>query len=72
MAKKLKVDGSTATVSITNADNDNAITDPLNNLDDVHFHTDLPYVQFVDTITNTVTLSTVNREYYSYSSGGCF
>ena len=72
MAKNFKIDGNNGRVTIVNASNLNAITDPLNNLDDVHFHTDLDYLQFQDTLTATITLDAVPREYYTYSDGGCF
>ena len=72
MAKNLKIDGSNGRVTVVNADNLDAITDPLNNLSDVHFHTDLDYLQFQATLSKTITLDVVPREYYTYSDGGCF
>lgn len=74
--RQLYIDGANGTVSIVNyANATNARTDPLNNIDDVYFHTSLPYIQLKQTINSTsVTLSAKSREYYDTAGGcnGCF
>lgn len=72
-SKQLYVDGNAGTVSIVNYGNAaNARTNPSANLDDVYFHTSLPYLQLKGTIGPTnVTLSAKAREYYTWSDGGC-
>jgi hypothetical protein len=64
--------GANGTVSIVNyANATNARVSPLSYLDDVFFHTSLPYVQLKGTIgPSTLGFSALNRAYYTWADGG--
>jgi hypothetical protein len=70
--KQLYIDGTNGRVAIVNYSNATpAITNPNANIDDVYFHTDLPYIQLKDTVGPTsITLSAMPRAYYTWSDGG--
>ena len=53
MGKKLYIDGNTGTASITDPDYPAVVNDPFQNLTAVYFHTSLPYLQFVNSLTIT-------------------
>lgn len=74
-ARELRI-SSSGIVGIVNYDNrDNAFSNPLNNLQDVYFHTSLPYLQLKQTVfLSSVTFSAVSQEYYTpppSGGGGC-
>lgn len=70
--RTLSIDGVNGRVAITRFGVPAAVTDPLSNLDDVFFHTDLNYLQLKQTIgPTTISLPYVARSYYTWSSGGC-
>lgn len=71
--KQLYIDGTAGTVSIVNYSNAvDARVSPLSNLDDVYFHSSLPYLQLKGEVGPTnVTLSYKAREYYYWDDGGC-
>lgn len=69
--RTLSIDGANGRVAITRFGNPAAVTNPLSNLDDVFFHTDLNYLQLKQTIgAVTVSLPYVARSYYTWSDGG--
>ena len=70
--KQFYTDGTNGTVSIVNYSNATAARlNPLGNLDDVYFHSSLPYLQLKGEIGPTnVTLSYKAREFYTWDDGG--
>lgn len=72
MATKLTVDGSTGVVMIADS------TVPLvtgasvySYLNNITFHTDLPYLQIISTVSNvTLTLSGLTRDTITWTDGG--
>lgn len=79
---KLRIDGCRGTISITCGVGSNELCDhlyPADNIDRVFFHTELPYVQIVDTVCTPqagVCLPGIPREYYTWSDsskgGPCY
>jgi len=66
-SKQLLIDGVNAKIGIVNYDNRiNAMNDPINNLNDVYFHTDLPYIRIAQTIESNINFVAVPRTYYTY------
>lgn len=72
VTKTLKIDGASGKVGIVNYANAAvAFSNPLSNLADVYFHSDLEYVKFISKIScGTISLATVPQTYYTYDSGG--
>jgi hypothetical protein len=73
--RELRITGN-GIVGIVNYDNrDTAFSDPLNNLQDVYFHTSLPYLQLKQTVfLPSVTFSYVPQAFYEpppSGGGGC-
>jgi hypothetical protein len=72
--RELRISG-TGIVGIVNyANKDNAFNNPINNLQDVYFHTSLPYLQLKQTVfLPSVTFSAVSQAFYvpPSSGGGC-
>jgi len=70
--RNLRIDGCTGQMSVVNSACSAAHTTPLNHLDDVYFHTDLEYVHLVSShqLMNGLILPAVQREYFTYTSGG--
>lgn len=76
---KLRIDGCRGTISITCGVGAHELCDhlyPEDNLPRVFFHTELPYVQLVDTVSDCIILCEVPRSYYcwddSSKSGPCY
>ena len=76
--KKLYIDGTTAVMAImTEGSNVNSVlTNPISNLSNVYFHSDLAYLQILGTVTtNSISFGYLARGSYSWSTGGskcCF
>ena len=74
MAKTLHIDGPKAVVAIFTEGTDLALLDnPYSYLNKINFHTSLPYVREVATITTTVNFASVihGTESWDDSSKGC-
>lgn len=72
MAKQLNIDGVSGSVSVVDASNPDAHQNPIDNIEDVFFHTDLSYVEMTETaLSKSITLPLVPRAYHYYSDGGC-
>lgn len=75
MGSKLHIDGNSGVVFIGDSTLDNAstLTDPLSVVDKLAFHSDLPYLQVIEseTIVTTVTFPAVNANSVNTGGGGC-
>lgn len=62
--KQMYLDGTTGVACIVNYDNaEDARLDPLANIDDVFFHSEIPYVRIKEEFTASTTFSAVSLSY---------
>lgn len=70
-SKQLRIDGNSGVVGIVAYGNASAaFSNPFGNINDVYFHTSLPYLQLKGSVEGTVTFGQVDQAYYTYDSGG--
>lgn len=72
--RELRISASGVVGIVDYANRDNAFSDPLNNLQDVYFHTSLPYLQLKQTVfLPSIVFSDVPQAFYvpPPSGGGC-
>jgi hypothetical protein len=71
MSKTLRIDGPKAVIAIFDEGTSlNLLDSPMNYLSNINFHSDLPYVKEVTTITTTVSFSSVTHDTVSWDDGG--
>jgi hypothetical protein len=73
--RELRIDSSGVVGIVNYANRNNAFSDPLNNLQDVYFHTNLPYLQLKQTLfLPSIVFSAAPQAFYTpppSGGGGC-
>jgi hypothetical protein len=72
--KTLYISGTKGVVAIFDENtNIDVLDNPLNYTDKINFHTGLPYIRFITSISTTVTFSAVDSDTIEWTdnSGGC-